>query len=697
MDLKRFIVLRFGLLYIIVAIMAGLVVYSMVTLQFVEGAPSEPPKIVDIPAVRGDILSDDGRELACSVPSYRIFMDVCADGLTDDVFRSKVDSLALCLSGFYGDASKQTYKKRLINARKAGKRYYRINSKKISYTDLQKVKKFPIFRRGQYKGGFIVEPYDSREKPFGLLASRTIGSIYGDKSLGGKVGLEKSYDKDLRGRPGKGQRIKVPGRWITQEIIPSVNGRDILTTINVEMQDITENALLNQLKKQDALYGVAVLMEVQSGEVKAIANLKRVAPGIYGEVYNYAVGDATEPGSTFKLASVIAALEDDVVTLDDTVDTRNGERKYYKSIMRDSHHGGYGRITVREAFEKSSNVGISSIIYDNYKDNPRRFVDRVYSMGLNEPLGLDIKGEGKPVFRYPGDTLWSGISLPWMSIGYEVQMTPMQILAFYNAIANNGTKVKPRFVKAILDNGKVVEEFDTEVLNASICSRSTVEKVHELLKGVVEHGTARNISGSSYGIAGKTGTAQIAHGTSGYHSKGKEYQGTFVGYFPADEPVYSCIVVVNSPRRGVYYGNLVAGTVFRDIADKVYAKSFERQEVANDEVVKETTGNMPYSKGGKKDELLTVFEDINVDVENADIDSEWLSTKAREYEILLRPKTIPEGRVPDVRGMGAKDAVCVLENAGLKVIVQGAGRVRNQSLRPGDVFRKGQLIILKMG
>jgi cell division protein FtsI (penicillin-binding protein 3) len=253
------------------------------------------------------------------------------------------------------------------------------------------------------------------------------------------------------------------------------------------------------------------------------------------------------------------------------------------------------------------------------------------------------------------------------------------------------------FVKAILDNGRVVEEFDTEVLNPSICSRSTIEKVHELLKGVVEHGTAKNIRGSRYGIAGKTGTAQIAHGTSGYHSKGKEYQGTFVGYFPADEPVYSRIVVVNSPSRGVYYGNLVAGTVFREIADKVYARSFDKEEVANDEVEVETAASMPYSKGGKKEELLTVFEDISIDVKNEDIDSEWLSTKAKEFEIQLRPKNIPADRVPDVRGMGAKDAVCVLENAGLKVVVKGAGRVKTQSLRPGDRFRKGQQVILKLG
>ncbi len=702
MDRKKNIILRFGVLYILVFAVAVFVIMSIFNLQYVKGGELKKKIAVlksmkkEIVANRGNILSDDGREFACSVPSYRIHMDMLAGGLTQGVFNKNVRSLANHLSKFFRDKSSQTYLNNLKKARRAGKRYYLVNRKKISYTELQKVKQFPFFNLGKNVGGFIVEQFDSREKPFGLLASRTIGSIYGNKELGGKAGLEKAYEKYLRGVNGAGTYTKIAGRWINREEIPSIDGKDIITTINVELQDMTENALLRQLEKQEARYGVAVLMEVQTGEIKAIANLMRTSSGKYSEAYNFAVGDATEPGSTFKLASMIVALEDGVVTLDDTIDAGNGTYRYYDRIMRDSHHGGLGKITVREAFEKSSNIGISRMIYDNYKSNQAKYVERIFSMGLNKPLELDIAGEGAPVFRFPGEKYWSGVSLPWMSIGYEVQMTPLQILTFYNAIANNGVKVKPMFVKEIRDHGDVVKRFEPQVLNPSICSKSTVEKVHEVLMGVVERGTATNIKSDKYKIAGKTGTAQIASGTSGYHKNRVEYQGTFVGYFPADKPVYSCIVVVNAPSKNVYYANVVAGTVFKGISDRVYAQSFDRQEIAEDLEI-EASNSMPYSKGGKKEELLAVFDDIKINIKNKDVDSEWLSTRAREYDILLRPKIIPRGLVPDVRGMGAKDAVCVLENAGLKVNVRGAGRVSHQSLTPGGRFRKGKTITLRMG
>ncbi len=681
---------------------AVFVIINIFNLQYVKGP--ELRKQIDILesvkkeilANRGNILSDDGRELACSVPSYRIHMDMIAGGLTKDVFDKNVRGLAKQLSRFYKDASAETYRRKLVNARAQRKQYFTINSRKISYTELQKVKKFPIFRLGKNGGGFLIETFDSRENPFGILASRTIGSIYGDKELGGKAGLEKAYNKELRGINGTGTLTKIAGRWINREEIPSIDGKDIVTTINVELQDMTENTLLRQLQRQDARYGVAVLMEVQTGEIKAIANLMRTTSGNYTEAYNFAVGDATEPGSTFKLASMIVALEDGMVSLSDTIDTGNGKYKFYDRTMTDSHRGGFGKLTVREVFEKSSNIGVSKIIYDNYKNDQAKYVERIFSMGLNKPLDLDIAGEGKPVFRFPGEKYWSGVSLPWMSIGYEVQMTPLQILTFYNAIANNGVKVKPMFVKEILDHGDVIKTFEPQILNPSICSKNTVEKVHELLIGVVERGTATNIKSDKYKIAGKTGTAQIANGTSGYHKYGVEYQGTFVGYFPADKPVYSCIVVVNAPSRSVYYANVVAGTVFKGISDRVYAQSFDRQEIA-DEVEIIVSNSMPFSKGGKKEELLTVFEDVKINVKDTELDSEWMSTKAREFDILLRPKKIPNGVVPDVRGMGAKDAVCVLENAGLKVTIRGAGRVSSQSLTPGGKYRKGQTITLRMG
>jgi cell division protein FtsI (penicillin-binding protein 3) len=701
MEKKKHIIVRFGFLYIVLFVISLMIIASVLKLQIVKGEElkeeiEKAEKIKKtILANRGNILASDGRDLACSIPSYRVHMDTRAGGLTNEIFNKYIKALSKELSKFYGDKSAYAYEIDIRKARRANKRYFLINPKKISYTDLQKVKQFPLFNLGKNTSGFIEEQFDARKKPFGMLASRTIGSIYDDKTMGGYSGLEKAYDNELRGIDGTGRIIKVPGRRIISEDIPAIDGKDIITTINIELQDITESALLRQLQKQDARYGVAILMEVQTGEIKAIANLRRTSPGVYEEVYNYAIGDATEPGSTFKLASIIAALEDGVVSLDDTIDTGKGRFKYYDRWMTDSHHGGYGKLTVREVFEKSSNIGVSKIIYFNYKNDPKKYVDRIYSMGLNEPLGIEIPGEGKPVFKYPGSKYWWGTTLPWMSIGYETQMTPLQILAFYNAVANNGVKVKPMFVKKILDQGEVVKTFDTEVLNPSICSRSTIEKVHELLKGVVEHGTARNIKNSSYKIAGKTGTAQIAHGTMGYHS-GKEHQASFVGYFPADEPVYSCIVVVNSPSKGVYYGGTVAGTVFKEISDKVFAKSFNNQEIAS-KIEYELARSMPYTKGGKKEELLTVFDDIRIDLKNTDLDSEWLSTKAREYDIILKPKTIKKGLVPNVKGMGAKDAIFVLENAGLRVRVTGAGKVRKQSLTPGGRFRKGQQITLTMG
>jgi len=701
MEKKKNIIVRFGFLYIVLFVIALLIIANIFKLQVIKGAELKKEIIIldsikkTIPANRGNILASDGRDLACSVPKYRVYMDTRADGLTNEVFNKDIKALSKELSKFYGDKSAYAYEKAIRRARREGKRYFQINPKKISYTDLQKIKQFPLFKLGKNVSGFIDKQYDNRKKPFGLLASRTIGSIYADKSMGGYSGLEKAYDNELRGIDGIGRAVKVPGRWIVREEIPAIDGKDIVTTIDIELQDIVENALLRQLRKQDARYGVAILMQVQTGEIKAISNLKRTSPGAYEEVYNYAIGDATEPGSTFKLASLIVALEDGVINLDDSIDTGNGRFKYYDRTMTDSHHGGYGKLTVREVFEKSSNIGVSKIIYFNYKDDQKKFVDRIYSMGLNEPLGIDIPGEGKPIFKYPGSKYWWGTTLPWMSIGYETQMTPLQILTFYNAVANNGVKVKPMFVKEILEHGEVVKTFDTEVLNPSICSRSTIEKVHELLKGVVEHGTARNIKNPNYGIAGKTGTAQIAHGTEGYH-KGVEHQASFVGYFPADEPVYSCIVVVNSPSKGVYYGSAVAGTVFKEISDKVFAKSFNKQEIAS-KIEPELARSMPYTKGGKREELLTVFDNIRVDIKNTDLDSEWLSTKAREYDIILKPKTIKKDLIPNVKGMGAKDAIFVLENAGLSVRVVGAGKVRKQSLTPGGRFRKGQRITITLG
>ncbi|TLX77450.1 PASTA domain-containing protein [Labilibacter sediminis] len=702
MTIKRDITWRVGVIYLALVVLAVVVFGKVVYLQVVEGEEwrSKEAKLTskerEIEANRGNILASDGRKLACSVPSYRLYMDLMAHGLKDEIFNANVDSLGICLSKFFKDKSASAYKRSLVDARQKGKRYYRIHRRRISYTELKEVKKFPIFRLGKNVGGFIPEQIDQRKQPFGILASRTIGKLYEEKEKGGMVGLERAYNEVLKGKNGVNTFTRISGRWVPEEVMPPKNGNDILTSLDIEIQDVAESSLRQQLIKHNAHHGIAILMEVQTGEIKAIANLHRRSAGVYIEDYfNYAIGEASEPGSVFKLASVMVALEDGMINLDDSIETGNGVCKFYDRTMRDSHLGGYGIITHRQVFEKSSNVGISKMVVEHYKSNPKKFVDRLYSMGLNKKNGLEIKGEDDPMIKYPNSKSWSGVTLPWMSIGYEVKMTPLQTLTFYNAVANNGKTMKPFFVKGVYRHGELVESYEPKVLNPSICSLSTIDKVHELLVGVVENGTAKNIKNSNYKIAGKTGTAQIAKGKDGYKKGGVEYQASFVGYFPADRPKYSCIVVVNGPSNNVYYGNLVAGTVFKDIADRVYASGFDMLK----ERVKEnpTSGVMPYSKGGTKEDLATVFEKLQVTVDGQEVESNWISTTAQEHKVNFKRKSFAEGLVPSVRGLGAKDAVCLLENMGLKVIVSGRGKVVQQSIAAGSRIKSGTRIIIKLG
>ncbi len=700
MQIKKSIILRFGLLYIGIAALAVVILGKALYLRIVEGDKFEDlveehtNKDIVIDANRGDILAADYRKLACSVPTYRIHMDMRAHGLTDEVFNANIDSLSLLLSRFYGDRSKSAFKTALKKARAKGKRYYMVHPRRISFTDLKKLKEFPLFRLGANKGGFIPRKYENRKLPFGELAARTVGSLYAEKDLGGRFGLEMAYNSILRGVSGISTRTRVSGNWVVEEQVEPVDGHDVVTTIDIGLQDVAESALLQQLQTHQADHGCAVLMEVATGKIRAIANLGQTSTGRYIEDYNYAIGEATEPGSTFKLASMIVALEDGMVKLSDSIETGKGYCYFYDRKMTDSHYGGYGTLSVREVFEKSSNVGISKIIFDNYRDNPRRYVDRLYSMNLKEPLGVEIKGEGKPMIKYPGEKDWWGTTLPWMSIGYEMQQTPLQVLTFYNAVANNGKMVKPMFVESLQHHGEVIEEMKPVVLNPSICSLETIEKVHDMLVGVVERGTARNIKSKRYQIAGKTGTAQISNETTSYSDK--KHQASFVGYFPADRPLYSCIVVVNAPSNNVYYANVVAGSVFKEIADRVYAQSYQHADIETEYAI-EVARHQPYSKGGKKDEVLTVFNEVGVMVNGQEVNSPWISASAREHEVSLKAKNFPEGIVPNVRGMGAKDAVMLLENMGLEVVIKGVGSVREQSIRAGQNFRKGAKIYLRLG
>jgi len=437
------------------------------------------------------------------------------------------------------------------------------------------------------------------------------------------------------------------------------------------------------------------VMEVRTGDIKAIANLEKGTDGGYHETYNYAIGESTEPGSTFKLMSMIAALEDDVIDLDDTINTGDGTVKYYDKIIRDHEDEGLGKITAREVFEHSSNVGTAKIIYENYKDNPRRFVDRLYSMQINKPLGLQIKGEGKPVIRYPGEKLWSGISLPMMAHGYEVQMTPLQILTFYNAVANGGKMVKPRFVTEVRDGSWPIKTYDSEVITNAICSRSTINKARSLLEGVVENGTAKNLKNSNYKIAGKTGTAQIANTKYGYRSGARiSYQASFAGYFPADDPIYSCIVVVNAPSNYVYYGNVVAGPVFKEISDKVFATSFYRNLMAlapTEDRVKKA----PDAGNGYYEDINKTLRTLNIKARR-NTDSDWVRTRENGDTLRVVDLTLMEGLMPNVTGMGLRDAIYLLENNGLRVHFSGRGKVVRQSPQPGVKISRGATVAIEL-
>ncbi len=699
MSLKRDILIRASLVYILVLVVGLLIFAKAMHLQFFEKekwAQEENSTVRHkvIEPNRGNIYSADGRLLAVSVPFYEIRMDFKSESFSDDIFYGGVDQLSKALSSTFNDRHWSTYKRELVKARGKGERYYLVK-RNVSYTQLQQVKKFPIYKEGRFKGGVQFIQSSKRVKPYGTLASRTVGYTMSGNARS-VVGIEGAYEVELKGVEGYRLMRKIRGDiWMpindAKEIEPE-DGYDVVTTIDVDLQDVAHNALHTQLLRHEADHGTVVLMEVETGKIRAIANLARNEAGHYIEDYNYAIGESTEPGSTFKLASIIALLEDGYVKPDDIVDVDDGVTYYYGEKMEDSGEEGLGKITVQHAFEVSSNVGISSLVNENYKEKPEQFVDRIYGMGLNRKLDIGIRGEGKPEIKYTDSELWSGLSLPWMSIGYEVRMTPLQILAFYNAIANDGKKVKPIFVEQMRSHGKVVREFQTEVLNSHICSRETLEQVRAMMEGVVENGTGKNLSNSHYKIAGKTGTAQVSLSKEGYTKS--LYQASFVGYFPADKPKYSCIVVVNAPSKHIYYGNLVAGPIFRSVTDRIYVREYDMHDNSIEAVQNEL--QVPYSKSGMRVPLENTYAYLGLPLLQNDATGWWVSTRSSPSGMLLKDRSIPEALVPNVVDMGLKDALYLLESSGIRVVVNGRGTVRQQSVQAGARINKGMEVRLNM-
>lgn len=658
---------------------------------------------------RGNIISSDGKLMASSLPEYRIYMDFMSgekdakrrkkdQARRDSILYTNIDSISIGLHKIFPDKSVGQFKAHLRKGRQEKSRNYLIYPKRISYIRYKEVKKLPVFCLNKYKGGFIGLPYNQRKKPFGSLAARTLGDVYADTEKGARSGIELAFDSILRGRNGLMHRQKVMNKYLNIVDVPPVDGCDLITTIDVDMQDICEKALVDKLKELDAFAGVVVLMEVATGEVKAIVNMTRGKDGNYYEMRNNAISDMLEPGSTFKTASIMVALEDGKITPDYVVDTGNGQMPMHGRVMKDWNwrRGGYGKLTVTEILEVSSNVGTSYIIDHFYGNDPQKYVDGLKRMSIDQPLHLQIAGEGKPNIRGPKERRYfSKTALPWMSIGYETQVPPLNILTFYNAIANNGVSVRPKFVKAVVKDGEIIKKYPTEVINPKICSDKTLAQIREILQKVVGEGLAKPAGSKQFHVSGKTGTAQISKGAAGYKSGNVNYLVSFCGYFPSESPKYSMIVSIQKPGPTAS-GGLMAGSVFSKIAERVYAKNLR---LPLTDAIETNAVVIPNVKVGEMREAQRVLKDLNIQVQGKIADTGkdvWGSTHSAPKAVVFESRSNMRNFVPNVIGMGAKDAVYLLESRGLKVNLVGVGKVKSQSIAGGTIVKKGETMTLSM-
>lgn len=653
MKEQKNILKRFYLILLVLVIFAGAIVYKIIQIQVIDGehyksiADNTVYKSFIIEPNRGNLYDANLNLLATSVPEYEIRFDAVT--VSAENFNNNLLPLSKALSKFFNKPVSY-YKNKLRRARKQKNRYVFI-AKNLDYGDLQTVKSFPLFNLGPYKGGFIIEQSIKREHPLGKVGRRTVGY--------NNVGLEGAFNEYLEGKKGKQFKQKISkGQWKPLNdgnTIEPKDGLDVVSTVDVNIQDIAHFALLRQLEKFKADHGSVIVMETKTGEIKAIANLGKTDKDTYFEKRNYAVWESHEPGSTFKLMSLTAALEDKVIDTSHTIDTKGGIVKFYNRKVKDSRIGGYGKISIGKAFKVSSNTAFAQMINKNYKDKPEQFIDRLVNMGLDEKIGLEIKGEGQPSIPHPDDKNWYGTTLPWMSFGYGVSMTPLQILSFYNAIANDGVKVKPRFIKKIMDKGKDLEIYDKPIIQNSVCSSETAKILRDLLRKTVEQGTAENIYNKNISMAGKTGTCQTE-----YWIESGRYIASFAGYFPADKPKYSCIVTIHKPDTKIgFYGSQVAAPVFAEIAEKIYTKTPVKDEIDTDSMY----------------ELSKSF--------------------AINEQIYSNQEAID--KMPDVTGLSLMDALTVLENLGVKVKFEGEGKVKKQSVAKGKNLNNIKLVKLNLG
>ncbi len=702
--------MRMTLVFSGMFVFAILVLYTVFKIQVFEGkkwramADSLSTHVFEIEATRGNIFDCQGNLLATSMPIYDVFLDTKAKAFQDEEgFQNSLDSLTNDLSVLFGDKSALAYKQSLLRAKREGNRYF-LFKRKISFMQLHAMLEMPIFRLGKknkYAAGLRISERTRREKPFGMLAERTIGFKQEIGSV--RVGLEGFFDEKLSGKSGKHvmQRI-AGGTWVPIDdelLIDAQQGKDIVSTLDINLQDVAENALLSNLILNDAEFGTAILMEVVTGDIKAVANLTRESEGVYKEKYNYAVGESVEPGSTFKLVSALSLLEDGFMKPEDKVDAENGQKAFCKNaVMKDAEFG-TGVITLQQAFEHSSNVAFGKLMKKYYESNPSKVFKHYEALGLTKKLDLQLSGVGMPNVKGPNHKAWSCTSLPYMAIGYELTVTPLQLLSIYNAVANNGVMMKPNLVKNISQAGKVLKTYPPVVLNPQICKPEVAKQLRTMMEGVVLHGTASTLKSNFYSYAGKTGTAVITGPRQA--SRGKSYRASFCGYFPAENPKYSCFVLVSRPSEGEYYAAKVALPIFKEIADKVYASALNlhRELKFTNPIFSTDLPQMPMADKGDVKEILNQVK-LSSHFHNDSIhqdETDWVLTSMQDKSMAMQPVIVQSTKMPDLRGMGARDAMYLLERKGIHVQLIGLGKVKKQSLSPGSPLRKNLIIQLQLG
>ena len=705
MEIKNDILWRVYLSFLGIVILGLFVIGKAFYIQQVQGSfwtnmdSSMHLKYKPIEAERGTIYSEDGNMLSTSVPVFDVYVDFDAQGLREkngQRFKDHVDTLSICLSNLFNDKTPEAYLNEMKLAYKNKDRYYSLK-KKISFTQYKDLRDFPLVKLGKNKSGFIIISKDKRINPYVLLANRTIGLSRDNAS---NVGLEQRYDSLLKGKAGQQLVRYMSGAYMPVDggdVVDPENGKDIISTLDTYIQDVTESALMRMMVGNNSLHGTAIVMETATGKIKAIANLGKQPDGSYTEDLNYGIGKATEPGSVFKLATLMSLLEDKYVTINSVVDCEGGKKKFHGLTIKDSHLG-YGEITVKDAFERSSNVAFAKLADQFYSNDPARFINHLHRFRLDTLTGVDLTASsGKPTIKKPSNRSWSKTTIPYMAHGYEELVTPLHMLMLYNAVANNGKMMKPYLVSSIKQYGVEVRSIKPVVLVEKICSNETLTQLKECLLAVVqgEYGTARILKDSAYLIAGKTGTAVTALDNRGYNKGNKIYQASFIGYFPAGQPKYTVAVVIqNSKESKKIYGADVSGRVFKEISDRIYGSYLSTKKY----IAVNTADSNQYNYFGMKNELSSIFTSLNLPYTDSAGSGFWRSLQIKNNSGILNTPLISistSGSVtPNVVGMGLKDAVYLLENMGLKVTATGRGRVMNQSLTAGTNFNKNQNIAL---